>query len=781
MAEDSSSGEVIVVVQTFADLRVAVCAVDVDRHSVFLSEFLDNTFFFNFEAFLLQLADGFTKLEVHHCTHKSDKNDTKIPEVIKGLEIAYHQADGSKVSVLGAEKSLMEAVVKPECKAQLSVTRFENALDLAAFAFSNIASLNTFIGENRFDLKTADLSRFMRLDANVVKALDLVPVGNQKGQSVLEAIDRTKTKMGRRCLRRWLLQPLASRDDLEERQTSVSFLVDNNQFREFVQNSFLKNIPDLATIATKFYRIHAGLRTGGGLSDVVRVYQVIKNLMVLKTFFDGFTVEAGDKQAISSTILEPVDVCLQAFEKYLEFTEKYIDLDKQKKSGEVMVKPAISTELDELAKELAKIEKEVEKERKQAEEDLGYPVSLEKNKVGGYLFVVNKKAEKVISDDSNFKKKYKVASVRANYMRLTTDKLKKLGEDSVYTADKYSEAQSGTVGKVLKIAATYHPAMEELGEVIGQIDALCSLSQFSIATLDNPRSKPVFNEGQRISLRNCRHPALEKYGEHPAVANDCVMEHGKSSFQVITGPNMGGKSTYLRQTAINLILAQTGSFVCAEAASLPLFDSIVSRVGAGDIQSRGVSTWMAELLEVSCMLSVSSPKAFLLIDELGRGTSTSEGIGMTWAIAEHIIQKLDCYCLFATHFFELTKLADQFPSVQNMHVDGEIKDGKLELNYRILTGPADKSYGIHILELLKFPQPVIMKAAEIQQTTKLSDLKSKLEEPEKMKEENPNETENDPSFETKVAILKAFKAAQTSAKAGTFTLSLREQMAAMLC
>ena len=196
---------------------------------------------------------------------------------------------------------------------------------------------------------------------------------------------------------------------------------------------------------------------------------------------------------------------------------------------------------------------------------------------------------------------------------------------------------------------------------------------------------------------------------------------------------MGGKSTYLRQVALNLVLAQVGCYVCAEAAALPVFTGMVARIGAGDIQSRGVSTWMAELLEVSCMLQFTSENTFLLIDELGRGTSTAEGVGMTWALAEHILQKMKCFCLFATHFFEMTKLSDRFPDAKNYHVDFKLVDKnaapnhstmKLEgaqpadidlqsmlynikLNYKVLPGATDSAFGVQILNMMKFPEGII--------------------------------------------------------------------------
>lgn len=176
---------------------------------------------------------------------------------------------------------------------------------------------------------------------------------------------------------------------------------------------------------------------------------------------------------------------------------------------------------------------------------------------------------------------------------------------------------------------------------------------------------------------------------------------------------MGGKSTFIRQVAINILLAQIGSFCPAEYVEVPIFDCIVTRVGAGDAQSKGLSTWMSELLEVSCMLESATSNTFLVIDELGRGTSTSEGVGMTYAIAEHIIDNLKSFCLFATHYFELTSLEQARSCAQNYHVQAEMRQNNLEMSYQIKPGHTSKSFGVQVLSMLKFPNSTVDFAAKL--------------------------------------------------------------------
>ena len=210
------------------------------------------------------------------------------------------------------------------------------------------------------------------------------------------------------------MQPLAVREEIEERQAAVSFLVDQSGFREFVQNSFLSRMPDLEFIAAKFYRCHSSQKSSCGLVEVVKVYQVVNSMRVLKAFFDGYECSNEDRESIRFSIIEPIEVSIKAFDKYTEFVEKYVDLEKQKRTREIVVLPAISTELDLISAKLKKIEKEVQSEVKQFENDTESQVSLERNIKGEYLLVANKKVEKKISQTPDLAKKYKVSSVRAN-------------------------------------------------------------------------------------------------------------------------------------------------------------------------------------------------------------------------------------------------------------------------------------------------------------------------------------------------------------------------------
>ena len=341
------------------------------------------------------------------------------------------------------------------------------------------------------------------------------------------------------------------------------------------------------------------------------------------------------------------------------------------------------------------------------EGDLGTSVGLEKTNEGHYLVRVGKQFEKKVAQGTSGGKGYKVMSVRANNLMITTPEIRTASVSISSLEQEYAELQRETSQRVLISLSQHYAAVEELGEFLSELDALVSVANFSLSSLGAVKTRPRFNEGDRIVLEDSRHPLLDRTNPSNTIPNTCVMERETSRFHIITGPNMGGKSTYIRQVAVNIILAQIGSFVCAARAELPLFDNVATRVGAGDVQAKGLSTWMGELLEVGGLLEGATRRTFAVVDELGRGTSTSEGVGMTYAIAEHMVDEVGCYCLFATHYFELTALSRERRAVKNFSVEGEVREGRVRMGYKVKEGATEKSYGVQVLEMLGFPRSIV--------------------------------------------------------------------------
>lgn len=475
-------------------------------------------------------------------------------------------------------------------------------------------------------------------------------------------------------------------------------------------------MPDLLRNSKRFQKGAANLE------DVVNVYQAVLRLQPLVESLQGAEVASIEAtKLLQSTFIRPVEESQVLLQKLVDMVETTIDLDELERHHYVIkaeyddrlstIRDSINQVIDDLQEHHAKVRKDLRMDEK---------VKLEDSQQYGYCFRVTRNDSKVLTGK---KDRYIELGTSKAGVYFTTVSVKELSNDHIDLQNKYSSHQSGLVKQVISIAAGYCPPLEQLNTIIATLDVIVAFAHVSVNS-PLPYVRPeVIDLGQHgsVDVREARHPCLEVQEDLKFIPNDVEMKTGESEFLVITGPNMGGKSTYIRSIGVLALMSQAGCFIpTAPGAKLPVFDAILARVGAGDSQLKGVSTFMSEMLETSTILRLATQDSLIIIDELGRGTSTYDGFGLAWSISEHIATKVRSKCLFASHFAEIVELANQIGHVRNLHCralvtprgngdDGQVsrQDSDITLLYRVEPGTCDRSYGIHVAELAGFPPSVI--------------------------------------------------------------------------
>lgn len=412
----------------------------------------------------------------------------------------------------------------------------------------------------------------------------------------------------------------------------------------------------------------------------------------------------------------------ESLAKLQEMVETTVDLDAID-NHEFIIKPEFDEGLKIIRKKLDKLKRDMEGEHEKAGADLRQEVDkklfLENHKVHGWCMRLTRTEAGCIRNNS----KYMECSTQKNGVFFTTHALQSMRREFDQLSENYNRTQSSLVNEVVSVAASYCPVIEQLAGVLAHLDVIISFAHCSVhAPTSYTRPKMHARGTGNTILKEARHPCMEMQDDIQFITNDVSLIRGESEFLIITGPNMGGKSTYIRQIGVIALMAQIGCFVPCSEAELTIFDCILARVGASDSQLKGVSTFMAEMLETANILKSATSESLIIIDELGRGTSTYDGFGLAWAISEHIVKEIGCFSMFATHFHELTALVEQYPQVKNLHVVAHIGDGnKMEtegekasrevtLLYKVEPGVCDQSFGIHVAELVRFPPKVVSMA-----------------------------------------------------------------------
>lgn len=708
--------------------NVGVCFADASVRELGISEFVDNDVYSNFESLVIQL--GVREVLVQYDGSKKDAELHKIRSIADNCGCAISERPAADFTSRDIDQDLARLLREEQTVSTLPYADLKLAMSSAASLIKYLGAMSDPSNFGQYRLYQHDLSQYMKLDASALKALNLMP-GPKDGSKTMNLyglLNHCKTPVGSRLLAQWLKQPLMNIDEIERRQQLVEAFVQDTDLRQSMQDDHLRSIPDLYRLAKKFQRKVANLE------DVVRAYQVAIRIPA----FIG-TLEA----VMDETYKDPLDAeytnklhgYSDALGKLQEMVETTVDLDALD-NHEFIIKSDFDDGLRIIRKKLDSLRYAMEKEHGRVSDDLNLEMEkklfLENHKVHGWCFRVTRTEAGALRG----KKGYQECATMKNGVFFTNSEMLAMRREFDQLSENYNRTQSGLVNEVVSVAASYCPVLEKLAGVLAHLDVIISFAHVS-SQAPTPYCRPKMHPrgtGDTI-LKEARHPCMEMQDDITFITNDVTLKRGESEFLVITGPNMGGKSTYIRQIGVIALMAQIGCFVPCTEAELCLFDCILARVGASDSQLKGVSTFMAEMLETANILKSATKESLIIVDELGRGTSTYDGFGLAWAISEHIVKEIGAFSMFATHFHELTALTSTFPQVQNLHVVAHISDSEdgatgkrreVTLMYKVEPGISDQSFGIHVAELVRFPQKVVNMAKR--KADELEDFSGKHEQ-----------------------------------------------------
>jgi len=533
----------------------------------------------------------------------------------------------------------------------------------------------------------------MLLDATTIKNLELIKNlrdGSIK-DSLLDIIDFTVTSMGGRLLRSWLLHPLLESPRIQERLEAVEEFFSQTIERHELRES-LKEIFDLERLSGK---ISLGVAHPRDLISLKKSLLPLPRIEPQLEAFSSKKIKNIQRQWDNGQdIAGLIDKAIKDEPAFL-LTEGGI------------IKEGFNQELDDLRKISHSGKAFITQLEKKERAKTGIAsLKIRYNKVFGYYIEVTKPNLSMVPED------YIRKQTLVNSERFITPELQEYEEKVLNAEERIAELEHNLFLEVRQSISKQTPRLQNIASRIARLDVLASLSE--LASHRN-YSRPTVDVGDRLKIIGGRHPIIEVTQEEPFVPNDAYLDREEDQILIVTGPNMGGKSTFLRQVALICILAQMGSFVPAKEALIGVVDRIFTRIGAMDFLSRGQSTFMVEMLETANILNNISPRSLILLDEIGRGTSTFDGLSIAWAVAEYLHEKEETKpkTLFATHYHELTELALTLNRIKNYHVS--VKEWKEDVIFlrKIVSGPSDQSYGIHVAKLAGIPRIVVERAKEI--------------------------------------------------------------------
>lgn len=544
---------------------------------------------------------------------------------------------------------------------------------------------------------TYQIHQYMKIDYYSKRNLELTETIRSKGKkgSLLWLLDETMTSMGGRMLKSWIDRPLINKHEIEKRQNMVETLLQHYFERQDLREK-LKEVYDLERLAGRVAFGNVNAR------DLVQLKRSLLQVPLLKEIMMGLREE--------KTVAE-LDPC----EEVTDLLEQSIveNPPLSLKEGNI-IRDGYHEELDRY-RDASRNGKTwiAQLERMEREKTGIKSLKIGYNRVFGYYIEVTRANLHLLQEGQ-----YERKQTLTNAERFITPELKEKETLILQAEEKCGELEYDLFTQIREIVKEYIPRLQALAKTISMLDVLQCFAQVSE---ERHYVKPQFSNERRIVLKDGRHPVVEKVlNTQEYVPNDCYMDNDREVL-LITGPNMSGKSTYMRQIALTAILAQIGCYVPANEAILPIFDQVFTRIGAADDLISGQSTFMVEMLEAKNAITYATQNSLILFDEIGRGTSTYDGMALAQAIIEYIHDRIGAKTLFSTHYHELTVLEEELIKLKNVHVSAIEHNGRVVFLHKIKEGPADKSYGIHVAQLAELPKDLIKRATEILQMLEQSE------------------------------------------------------------
>jgi DNA mismatch repair protein MSH2 len=532
------------------------------------------------------------------------KNDfSKTPEFCQDLEKLYRFKKGQQKNIHAVSELKMDL-----------------AMGAVAAGLKYLETIKEAGNLGKFAIKTLTLDRFVHMDSSTFSAMHLFPPpainyrnSNYKWQSVLGVLDRCQTSQGRRMLHTWLKQPLRDLDMINERLNAVECLADNQEAR-IMLNKELNCIPDVLMLTNKL------LRKRSSLHDIFKIYQVIVRLpSILKM------LKELNCNSLNATVYNPLNDLIQDLTKLEEMVDEVIDMESVER-GEYLVRASFDDKLNDIKSSMSKTEKQLESRAKKYANTLGLEegstLKLDYASHLGFFLRANRK------EDQNIRKhkQFRVIDTARNMLRFTTDDIAEFSSEYNNLKESYEEQQKEIVAEICRVASGYSNPLTNLNHIIATLDVFLSFAQVATNSPGVYVRPKMYPENERIlQLSGLRHPCLEHQEEFQYIPNDVDLKADESEFLIITGANISGKSTYIRSIGIAVLLAQIGSFVPCDEAKISICDSILARIGAADDIQKNLSTFAMEMVETSAILKLATKSSLIIIDELGRGTSTFEG------------------------------------------------------------------------------------------------------------------------------------------------------------